>query len=241
MKVVFLFLFLISGVCYAQIIPKEPVTGTKFFAGKPQHQPPDIINDYTEVSFYNICDNSFIVTNDSAFKIGDTVLLIQMKGALIDTSNTSNFGKILDYRNAGNYEFNYISQKAGNQLTFKNRLTKTYDIPDGVVQLVRIPYYKDGLFFNGLTCLPWDGSKGGVLALTVLHGIKTFGPIDVGGTGFKGGEGYNSTVNGLNCFSNNYIILSPANSQGLKEKALLNFRKIYLKEKEVLLPEAVAD
>ena len=115
MKRILAFTLLFSNAVFSQVLTYPGVSGTAASATRPQHNPPAIINDYTEVNSYNICDNSFIVANAGAFKAGDTVLLIQMKGALTDTSNTANFGTILDYRNAGNYEFNYISEKSGNQ------------------------------------------------------------------------------------------------------------------------------
>jgi gliding motility-associated-like protein len=199
MRNLVLFILLIAGNTYGQVIKK------------PQHDPPAIVNSYTEVTAWDICKNEITVAVDSTFKAGDTVLIIQMKGALIDTSNTSTFGTIIDYRNAGNYEFNYISIKSGNILTLKNKLTKKYDIPDGVVQLVRVPYLKNALFDDGLTCLKWDGTKGGILAVTATNGLTSLWDIDVNGMGFRGGEGYNSVLPALNCNAGNWNY--PASSQ----------------------------
>ena len=56
-----------------------------------------------------------------------------MKGAVIDSSNTANFGTITDYKNSGNYEFNIIKDKSGNKLSLANKLERTYDIPNGKV------------------------------------------------------------------------------------------------------------
>ncbi len=193
MKKLLLITLLISNHIYGQVI------------NKPQHDPPIIINDYTEVLLYDVCTNSIKVANDSAFKIGDTVILMQMKGALIDTSNTASFGTIVDYKNAGNYEFNYISRKSANTLQFKNRLTKNYDIPSGVVQLIRVPYYDTANFVGGLTCKAWDGTTGGVLAIIATHGLSVNDNITVDGKGFRGGEVYNSILPTSNCFENNYI------------------------------------
>ena len=192
MRRFFLFILLFSNYAYAQVV------------SRPLHDPPIIINDYTEVLSYNICTNSVTVGNDSAFKPGDTVLMIQMKGALIDTSNTASFGTVLDYKNAGNYEFNYIKSRSGNELSFKNKLTKNYDIPSGVVQLIRVPYYDTAFFIGGLTCKPWDGVTGGVLAIIATHGLSVNDHINVGGRGFRAGEGYHSILPTPNCFENNY-------------------------------------
>ncbi len=197
-KFLLLFLF-ISNNTYSQVI------------NKPLHDPPEIINNYTEVLLFDACNNTITVANDSAFKVGDTVLLIQMKGAVIDTTNSASFGTILDYKSAGNYEFNYISQKSDNVLTFKNKLTKTYEIPNGVVQLVSVPLFTDASFSGGLTCLQWDGTKGGVLVVNSKNSLTCSWDIDVTGKGFRGGEGYNAVLPASNCFENYYN--TPSNSQ----------------------------
>jgi hypothetical protein len=112
-----------------------------------------IVNDYTPIINYNPCDNSFIVENASKFKIGDTVLVIQMKGAVIDTTNTSNFGSVIDYKEAGNYEYNYVSGKIGNAILLKLRLERNYNYVTGKVQLIRVPFYVNALVQSTLSCL----------------------------------------------------------------------------------------
>ena len=106
MKRIFFLLIFFSNITYGQV------------TNKPQHDPPETINKYAAVLAFDICTNSVTVDYDSSFKVGDTVLMIQMKGAIIDTSNTPAFGTILDYGNAGNYEFNFISAKSGNTLSW---------------------------------------------------------------------------------------------------------------------------
>ena len=231
MKKLTLFFILISNFTYSQVSDHSLPDAKKNGLNRPQHDPPEIINAYTEVLLLDECNNSIKVQNDSAFNIGDTVLLIQMKGALIDTSNTAAFGTIIDYKSAGNYEFNYISQKAGNILTFKNKLTRTYEIPDGVVQLVRVPYANNRSFGGGITCQPWDGGKGGILAVIAKSGLNSYDIIDVGGRGFRGGEGYNAVLNPNNCFENNYNY--PAGSQlaGFKGESITAISQNIIKGK----------
>jgi gliding motility-associated-like protein len=163
-----------------------------------------IINDYTPVLGFDICKNELIVADASKYNPGDTVLIIQMKGAIIDSSNTSNFGTILNYKNAGNYEYNYVKQKAGNVIQLKNLVTRQYDIPTGKVQLVRVPYYKSVALNNTLTCLPWDGSIGGVLAFNVKDTLTINTDIDVSGKGFIGGDGSHAIPASYNCYENQF-------------------------------------
>ncbi|MDW8159331.1 MAG: hypothetical protein RML72_10730, partial [Bacteroidia bacterium] len=62
-------------------------------------------NAYAKVTAINLCDNSVTVSSTNGFNVGDKVLIIQMKGATIDQTNTANYGNILNYNSAGNYEF----------------------------------------------------------------------------------------------------------------------------------------
>lgn len=175
-----------------------------------------VINTYTPVLGFNPCDNKLTVEDGSTFNTGDTVLMIQMKGAVIDSTNTAAFGSITNYNNAGNYEFNYVKSKAGNVIELKNKLTRQYDIPLGRVQLIRVPYYSSVNITDTLTCLPWDGNKGGVLAILVRDTLTLNGPVDVSGKGFKGGPGYNPGNASLTCFQNNYFY--PTNTINAAQK-----------------------
>lgn len=148
----------------------------------------NIINEYTPVKSFNICNNTLDVENGFAFNPGDTVLMIQMKGAVIDSTNTDAFGNITNFRNAGNYEFNIVKQKTGNSITLLNTLERQYDFPDGKVQLIRVPYYENVEINSKLTCMPWDGSKGGVLVLNVKNNINLHADIDVSEAGFRAGK-----------------------------------------------------
>ncbi len=163
-----------------------------------------IINSYTPVISLNTCDNKIAVEDTTTFNTGDTVLLIQMKGAVIDSSNTSSFGTVTDYKNSGNYEFNYVKSKTGNVIELKNKLLSQYHMPNGKVQLIRVPYYQNATVTSTLTCMPWDGTMGGVLVFNVGDTLTLNADIDVSGKGFSGAPGYNSNNNTLDCFQNNF-------------------------------------
>jgi gliding motility-associated-like protein len=163
-----------------------------------------IINDYTPVLALDGCKNRLTVEDGTAFHNGDTVLMIQMKGAIVDSSNTASFGSILSYNNAGNYEFNYVKTVTGNTIELLDSLTRNYDIPAGKVQLIRVPYFNTIASPFTLTCLPWDGSKGGVLVLNAKDSISLRADIDVSGKGFRGGNSPNTGSQLLYCFENNY-------------------------------------
>ena len=163
-----------------------------------------VINSYTPVTGFIPCENKITVEDASSFNLGDTVLLIQMKGAIVDSSNSPSFGSITNYRNAGNYELNIIKSKNSNIIELKNVITRQYDIPDGKVQLIRVPYYTNATVTSTLTCLPWDGSKGGVAVIHVADTLTLNADINTSGKGFRGGSGFNSQASTLNCFNNNF-------------------------------------
>ena len=163
-----------------------------------------IINDYTPVLSLGVCTNTINVVDAGKYNIGDTVLIIQMKGAIIDTTNTAAFGDVINYKNAGNYEFNYIKSKTGNAIELRNKLTRQYDLLNGKVQLIRVPYYTSVTTTSTLTCLPWDGNIGGVLVFNVRDTLILNADIDVSKNGFKGGKGVNTFLNSTNCGQINY-------------------------------------
>jgi len=156
-----------------------------------------IINDYTSVSGIIIptcqacdvdCRDSIIVNDPSAFSPGDKALIIQMKGANINTANSPAGGAITAINNAGNYEFFEIESINGNLLIPKYRLIRPYTA-SGLLQVIRIPDYgKQEVNINGtLQAQDWNPatSTGGVLALRAEKVVFN-ADIDVLGAGFQG-------------------------------------------------------
>src|SRR5579863_8187748 len=75
-----------------------------------------IVNSYYAVSLVTTAANSVTVDNTAGLYNGQPVLIIQMKGATIDASNTAAYGSITAINDAGNYEFNTICSISGNQV-----------------------------------------------------------------------------------------------------------------------------
>lgn len=146
-----------------------------------------VINKYAAVNGRD-CDNSFEVDTAKGFAPGDTVLLIQMKGAIIDSSNSTSFGNLLNQNGAGNYELNVVKAVSGNKITLLNKLQKQYDIPYGKVQIVRVPTFTNYFFSRRHGCVPWNGRKGGVFIISVTDTLSMNADIDVSGQGFRGGK-----------------------------------------------------
>ncbi|TRX70924.1 Ig-like domain-containing protein [Carboxylicivirga sp. M1479] len=135
------------------------------------------------------CDYKIEVENTTGFSSGDRVLIVQMKGASIDTNNASaTAGNITDIGNAGNYEFFVIGKIEGNFIFPRGRLKRTYD-EAGQIQLVRVASYSgDHSIDSDITAAAWDPGtgQGGVVAIFV-EGTLTFNAdINVQGTGYQG-------------------------------------------------------
>src|SRR4051794_36434472 len=87
-----------------------------------------IINSYAQVLSIDTTDvkTKIHVADKNGFKIGDKLLVIQMKGAVIDSSNNANFGRIKNFNSAGKYEFATLSFISGNILILSDKLTNSY-------------------------------------------------------------------------------------------------------------------
>ncbi|MCB0520828.1 MAG: PKD domain-containing protein [Lewinellaceae bacterium] len=145
-----------------------------------------IINSYAKVSAINSCDGKLTVSSTTGFSVGDKVLILQMKGATINESNGSSFGNIETMGSAGFYEKNEILSIAGNVVSLKFQMANVYD-PTGAVQLVSMPAYQNAVITDTLKAAPWNGEKGGVIALSVEGKLTMNAPINASKSGFRGG------------------------------------------------------
>jgi len=156
-----------------------------------------IINRYTPVTGIDSCSGSLTVGDTTGFRVGNTVLLIQMQGAEIMTSNNAAYGTVAALNSAGFYERIVIDSVAASTIFVKNRFVHPYN-PSGKVQLVSIPQFTNAIVSDTLRAKPWDGSTGGVLALEVSNTLTLNAPIIANGVGFRGGADYVATGNMCN-------------------------------------------
>lgn len=173
------------------------------------------VNHYAAITAPANLQNQQTITLDNAtgFAIGDRVLIIQMQGATMNTSNTASYGDLTGIGNAGNYEFSQIINVLGNDVTLANCISRSYDVA-GKVQLVKVPVY-DNCTVNGtLTASPWNGSTGGVLVIEVNATLTLNADIDVTGLGFRGGITSDSDAE---TEVNDYVV-SLANTQDAAQK-----------------------
>ena len=150
----------------------------------------DIVNIYRRVTEIGTSPRDNVTLSDAiGISTGDTVLLIQMKGANILTDEGSSFGTQQGYRGApGMSEFLIVLSVSGSNVVFTSIINNSFDT-DGIVQLIKVPYYNSATVTSTLTCQPWDSvtKTGGVLAMIIGRTLILESDIDVSGKGFKGG------------------------------------------------------
>lgn len=175
------------------------------FKGKIHAQLSGVINQYTSVT--NISCNQVTVLNPSFLSIGDRVLIIQMKGAEINTSNSASFGMITNYHGCGNYEFANVTAISGNIVQLQYQLLNAYEIT-GRVQLIRVPQYTNATVVNTLTAQDWNGSTGGVLVMELSGTLTLNAPISLNGKGFRGSFSCSNPDGGCGNFPNYFYAVS---------------------------------
>ena len=122
---------------------------------------------------------------------GDLLMIIQMAGATIDTTDGPTYGQVTSLNNAGRYEFVTVNQVNGSVITLNppcGGLRFSYTAL-GKVQVIRVPQYTTLTINAGasLTAPPWNGVTGGIVSVHVETNAVLNGQIDVSGIGFRGG------------------------------------------------------
>src|SRR5205085_5854955 len=103
---------------------------------------------------------------------GDELIVMQMRGASIDTGTTSTYGTVSNLNGAGLYEFVNVASIAGNVITITTGdcggLKNAYSTA-GKSQVIRVPQINNLTINSGasVTATAWNGTIGGVVALHV--------------------------------------------------------------------------
>jgi hypothetical protein len=137
----------------------------------------------------------------TAIAAGDLLLIIQMQDATIDAVNSNLYGDgtgvgsgSTGLRSTGLYEYAKAVSLAGGFVTISGPLQNTYHSNTSgaqgqqTYQVIRVPQYTSVTINSGLTCLPWNGSTGGVLAFDASYTTNLNGStVSLDGLGFRGG------------------------------------------------------
>ncbi len=144
------------------------------------------INRYEAVQAIVPCDTTVRIRGASQFRVGDEVLMIQMKGARINELNDSTYGQVSNMNGAGCVEFLTIKRVELDRITFTHPWVHPYSA-DGSIQLVSVPRYNDVVTDGDVTAPAWNGMVGGVVVLRAEGTLSLEADIDVTGKGFRGG------------------------------------------------------
>ena len=151
-----------------------------------------IVNSYYQVTAINTSSNTITLSNSTGLTPKTRVLLIQMKGATIDQTNSSTYGDISAINNAGNYEMNTVCSVSGNDVVLEFQMINSYTTTEPV-QLVTVPSSATITIIDSVKSTPWNSTTGtgGIVAIEATSTINLNSGIDVSGQGFTGGALFN--------------------------------------------------
>ncbi|MFL5344259.1 MAG: beta strand repeat-containing protein, partial [Hyalangium sp.] len=129
--------------------------------------------------------------------VGDLLMIIQMEGATITSTDTTAYGTVTALNNAGRYELVTVASIGGAgtiniNTTNCGGLRNSYTAAAGA-QVVRVPQLTSLTVNTGasVAAMPWDGTRGGVLALQVQNALTLNGTLNADAAGFRGGAADN--------------------------------------------------
>ena len=148
-----------------------------------------IVNTYYKVTGVNVIPNTVTVSSSAGLTPGQKILIIQMKGATINSANSNLFGNVTALGNAGNYEFNFVCGIAGNNVLLQYELLRPYDAA-GLVQLIPVPQYNSVTVVDTVRPATWNAATGtgGVVVIEAANTIFLNSAIDASAKGFVGGS-----------------------------------------------------
>ena len=151
-----------------------------------------VVNTYHKVTGINYTNSGIRLDHVSGIAVSDRVMIIQMKGAAVNTTTTSgSFGSVSSMNDAGNYELATVCAVRGDSVFLLQQLLRTYTVEDKV-QLIKIAKYASANVTGALEAAVWDSAsgKGGVLAVIVSGTLTLNAPLTASAKGFKGGSFY---------------------------------------------------
>jgi hypothetical protein len=152
-----------------------------------------VVNTYHSVLAVGQAESRFKLNTVAGLNRNDRVLIVQMKGATINTTNTngSAYGDTTALNNAGNYEVNTICAIRNDTVYMVYNLLNNYTSTDKV-QIVRFGSYVNANVNGVLTANSWNNAAGtgGVIALYVEQDLTLNNIITADARGFAGGAGH---------------------------------------------------
>ncbi len=171
---------------------------------------------------------------------GDLLLLIQMQGAAINSSNNNSYGDGISggsangYLNdanllAGTMEYVVATNSVpltGGTLGLLNRTVNAYkNTAFGTTgqyryQVIRVAIYYNLILTSTITAQNWNGTSGGVLVLSTTNNMNFNGQkLTAAGAGFRGG-GARQLKGGSGGSNTDFVTMSTQNYNGSKGEGL---------------------
>jgi hypothetical protein len=176
-----------------------------------------IVNQYYTLTNLSSCDQRLTFLENHTLSVNDTILIIQMQGASINTANNATFGTITAINSAGAYELNVVdSILSSTEVRIRFKMTNVYNLSHKV-QVVSVPFFSSATVTSPITALPWNGSKGGIIALYTDTLILNSN-IVADTAGFRGFDPQLS--NGTCLSSANYLYTLAQNLSGKKGESI---------------------
>ncbi|GAB3875074.1 hypothetical protein GCM10028824_29510 [Hymenobacter segetis] len=177
---------------------------------------------------------------------GDLLLVIQMQGADINTSNDDTYGdgvaggsgngsSVSTNFKAGTYEYVTVASTsatvlstAGGTITLASGLKNSYvnAVATGTTgqrtfQVIRVPQYINLTLGATISPLAWNGATGGIVALDVAAKLDLAGfNINASGLGFRGGAGRQLGGDNTGTTGIDYRSSAAQNTNGTKGEGL---------------------
>lgn len=149
-----------------------------------------VVNNYYQVVEIIPAKACVRVSSTAGLVTNKRILLVQMKGASVNTSNTSAFGDTTSTNEAGFYEAGTICVIRGDSVFLFHNLAHTYSPSTGKVQLVQFAEYVSANVVDTVKAAAWNNTTGtgGVIALFADADIALNAPVYAGAAGFSGGQ-----------------------------------------------------
>lgn len=149
-----------------------------------------VVNNYYRVVEIVPAKACIRVSTTSGLTPNNRILLVQMKGASVNTTNSASFGDTTSTNEAGYYEAGTICAINGDSVFLFHNLLHTYSPAAGKVQLVQFAEYLSANVVDTVKATPWNNTNGtgGVIALFADLDITLNAPVYADAAGFSGGQ-----------------------------------------------------
>lgn len=147
-----------------------------------------IVNTYHKVVEILPSKACLRVADATGLNMNSMVMVVQMKGAAINTSNSSSFGDTTALNGAGNYEAGTICYIIGDSVFLFHQLLNSYDV-SAKVQIVQFAEYYSANVIDTVKAASWDSAtgKGGVIAIYTEQTLTLNAPVYADSSGYTGG------------------------------------------------------